>query len=127
MHISTSSNNIINLITYLIFCISILAYSPTHAESPNAADTSKKRITTLWSDKEECMAESAFMIAIEEYGDTYKVAACAKYGCRIAVPEFGKKTYQVNYRHDPKFIWLSDTVFETIVNKNNTRFYKCNI
>ena len=127
MHISTSSNNTINLITYLIFFISILAYSPTHSESLNAGDTSKKRITTLWSDKEKCMAEGAFMIAIEEYGDTYKVAACAKYGCRIAVPEFGKKTYHVNYRHDPKFIWLSDTVFETIINKNNTRFYKCNI
>ncbi len=123
MHISTPSNN---TITYLIFCISILAYSPTHAESPNVAD-SKKRINTLWSDKEECMAEGAFMIAIEEYGDTYKVAACSKYGCRMAVPEFGKKTYQVNYRHDPKFIWLSETVFETIINKNNTRFYKCNI
>lgn len=116
-----------NLIAYLIFCIVTLACSPTYAESPNAADASKKRITTLWSDKEECITEGAFMIAIEEYGDTYKVAACSQYGCRIAVPEFGKKTYQINYRYDPKFVWLSDTVFETIIYKNNTRFYKCNI
>ena len=65
------------------------------------------------------------MIAIESYGDTYKVAACAKYGCRIAVPEFGKKTHQGNFKQDPKFIWFSDTAFETKINGKNTRFYQC--
>ena len=127
MHISTLSKNTIKIMTFILFCIIILTYSPVYSAPPHVGETSTKRITTLWSDKEECITEDAFMIAIEEYGDTFKVAACVKYGCRIAVPEFGKKTQGVNYRKDPRFVWLSDSIFETIIYKKNRRFYKCNI
>jgi len=115
----------INVISSVII-ISFIAISVAHADTQNTQNDKPKRITTLWSDKQECITEDAFMIAIEEYGNTYKVAACAPAGCRISVPEFGKRTHHLNYRHDPKFIWITDTVFEVTIYDKNTRFYKCN-
>ena len=87
--------------------------------------TVKKRTLTLWSDKKDCFSEGAGLISIDSDGDSYKVAACTKHGCRIAVSEFGTKANKGDYRHDSKFTWLSDTVFETTINGNRVRFYHC--
>lgn len=121
----------INFIYTCVACITILASNAVQSETASNNEQNIKRTNTLWSSKDTCFKEGdtsvdeAVMIAIESFGDTYKVAGCVKYGCRITVPEFGRKTYQVNFRHDPKFIWLSDTVFETVVYGKNTRFYHC--
>lgn len=84
-----------------------------------------KRVNLLWSTKEKCFDEEAFMISIETDGNAYKVAACAKYGCRIAINEFGKNVHKGDYKDDPKFVWHSDKEFETKINGNNMRFYHC--
>ena len=85
----------------------------------------EKRIYTLWSDNKNCYEEGASLIAIEAYRNTYKVAACASQGCRIAVKEFGKNTHSGNFRDDPKFKWLSETEFEATISGSYKHFYHC--
>ena len=85
----------------------------------------EERVSTLWSDKKNCFADDAFLISIETFKDTYKVAACAPLGCRIAVEEFGKKAHPGDYRNDPKFNWFSDTEFETQINGSKKHFFHC--
>lgn len=127
MQVNPTSVYLMKTVKNLILGLSIMAYNLAGAESPMPADKTIKRITTLWSDKQDCMEDGALIIAIETYGSSYKVAACVKYGCRIAVPEFGKRSQQLNYRQDPKFKWQSETVFEAVVYGKNRRFYACDI
>lgn len=117
----------IKSILYLIISLSLLASGHATADSPQTADTDKERSISLWSDKEDCMEEGALIIAIETYGESYSVTACVKYGCRIAVPEFGKRDQQLNFTQDPKFKWQSEAVFDAVMYGKNTRFYACDI
>lgn len=100
----------------ICFLMSLLATSYAQQE---------KSVSTLWSDKKDCFSEGAFIIAIETYQNTYKVAACAPHGCRIAIREFGKKAHVGDYKNNPSFHWLSATEFETQINGSKKRFYHC--
>ena len=99
----------------------------SHAENKSNKKIVGNRILTLWSDKEECYKDEAYIISIESQGDSYKVAACSAYGCRTSVPEFGKKTHPLNYRNDSKLVWINDTIFETKINGKYKRFYQCEL
>ncbi|TDR20711.1 hypothetical protein [Marinicella litoralis] len=114
---------------YLLLILMGFAWAkPTSAAESNQSTMSHPQsVSTLWSDKKDCMEAGALIIAIENYAGTFKVAACVKYGCRIAVPEFGKTSHQLNYRDDPRFKWQSDAEFEAVIYGKNTRFYACDI
>jgi hypothetical protein len=80
---------------------------------------------TLWSDSKNCYEEGAYLLAIESVSNSYKVAACASGGCRVAVKEFGKKSHSGDFRKDPKFTWVSDVEFEATINGDHRSFYLC--
>lgn len=119
-----------NSITHRLFFIIILTFFisvNSFAESKNNEKVVGDRVLTLWSDMKECYKDGAYIISIESKGDSYKVAACSAYGCRASVPEFGKKSHPFSYRNDSKFIWISDTIFETKINGAYKRFYQCKL
>ena len=118
---------------HLSYIVIVTLLAPISVQSDTSSNNiqNKQRTSALWSSYDGCFEgdvesiEKAVMIAIRTNGDSYNVAGCVKYGCRLSVPEFGKKTHHTNYKYDPKFVWLSDTVFETVVYGKNTRFYQC--
>jgi hypothetical protein len=115
---------------FILVCIVLIwttSFQYTYANPGNQKKTNptKKRVSTLWSDKKDCFGKDAFIIAIETFDGAYKVAACAKYGCKIGVREFGKKAHSGNIKQDPKFNWISDVEFETKINGKTKRFYQC--
>jgi len=111
----------------VIFSILLLLFSvQVSAETDADVEGSEAKVEyTLWSDDKNCTNEDALLIAIESHGDSYKVAACAVYGCRIAVREFGKKSHLGNFREDPKFHWFSRDEFEAEINGQKKRLYLC--
>lgn len=111
--------------SHILSIVLIITSSNSFAEDKTYEKTVKGRIYTLWSDIKDCEQEGAFIISIESKGDTYKVAACSKYGCRAAIAEFGKYEHTINYKSDPLFNWISDRVFETKINGIKKRFYEC--
>lgn len=120
MNVFQSLSRQVSVLSLIVFSAGLLVCNTALSEPQP-----ERRINRLWSDRENCFEDGATMIAIETYKDTYKVAACAAYGCRISVPEFGKKTYQGNYKEDPRFTWISDKVFEAQVFGQTRRFYHC--
>ena len=116
-----------NLIFAYIVIIWATSFQYAHANSGESkkANSTKKRIHTLWSDKSECTEKDALYIAIETYEGTFKVAACAKHGCKIAVREFGKRAHPGDIKQNPKFNWISETELETKINGKLKRLYLC--
>lgn len=86
-----------------------------------------KAINSLWSDRKNCKEEGAYIISISAFEKSYKIASCAMYGCRIAIPGFGKKEQPYNYKTDPRFIWISETEFDLKINDKNVHFYSCTL
>lgn len=115
------------IILFLIFMLVLFLSVDSHAGNNNNEKIVGDRVLTLWSDKEECYKDGAYIISIESKGDSYKVAACSAYGCRASVAEFGKKSHPSNYRNDSKFVWINDTIFETKINDEYKRFYQCKL
>jgi hypothetical protein len=115
------------LFLFFIFMLSLFISVDLHAEIKNNQKVLGDRVITLWSDKEQCYQHGAYLISIEAIGDSYKVAACSKYGCRASVSEFGTKSHPINYKNDPRFVWINKTTFETTINNQNKRFYQCNL
>lgn len=109
--------NVIKFIVLVCFVFPI----PTMAEK-KAIETATY---TLWSDSKNCYEEGAYLIAIESGSDSYKVAACAPGGCRVAVKEFGKRSHSGDFRNDPKFTWASEVEFEAEINGGHRKFYLC--
>jgi len=122
-----------NFVFSCIVFIALFAPISVHSDTSKNIENNNQRTNTLWSSYDGCFqgdkesVNEAVIIAIRTKGDSYNVTGCVQYGCRLTVPEFGRKTYQVNFKYDPKFVWLSDTVFETVVYGKNTRFYQCHI
>lgn len=121
-----------SLIYAFIGCIIIFSSNIAQSETINSEVPDAKRIVTLWADKETCLKtpdnsseKTPMLISVESGDNAYKVAACASAGCRISVPEFGKRAYSGDFRHDSKFTWLSDTVFEAEIFGQKRRFYHC--
>jgi len=111
-----------------ILVILITSFSFISADSSN---TGKKtpdltRVTTLWSDSKECYKEGASLISISTFGTSfYRVMACAKYGCKISIKEFGKKAIPGDVKKDQRFSWVSDNEFETTIYGEKKKFYHC--
>jgi len=82
---------------------------------------------SLWSDKKNCKDEGASIISIISFNNSYKILACVKYGCRIAVPGFGKREQPYNYKLDPRLNWINDTEFELKIKNKMIHFYSCNL
>ena len=111
----------------LLICLMIAFLSSTNsnAENKKYEKIVNGRVYTLWADKKNCQQDGALILSIETKDDNYKVAACSKYGCRIAIEEFGKHDHTINYKTDPLFNWISERVFETKINGNKKRFFQC--
>jgi hypothetical protein len=84
-------------------------------------------IRSLWSDKKNCKEEGAYIISIAAFKSSYKIASCAMYGCRIAVPGFGKKEQPYSYKSDPRFNWISETEFDLKIKDKSVHFYSCTL
>lgn len=84
-------------------------------------------INSLWSDKKNCKEKGAYIISITAFKNSYKIASCAMYGCRVAVPGFGKKEQSYSYKSDPRFNWISETEFDLKINDKSVHFYSCRI
>ena len=111
----------------LIYSFIFIVTSSQALSLPNTndKDSQEKRVSTMWSDKKDCSDKDAFLMMIQSYKNTYKVAGCSVYGCRISVREFGKKTYTGEFKDDSRFTWLSDKKFEAVINGNKNIFYHC--